>query len=209
MTSFVTNFSKPPKTNAIVHRVCTYRITLHVALFIIFTDKPSEQYERFILHPMRSLTGVGLLVNVIDAFDECNKRKEILNVLAKGEFPDNIRFIITTRAEQDIMKSLRDKPHVLMLDLNAMGAGTIFGDIKTYAHHRLDRHMFTDMEIDQFVSKAGALFQWAATACSYICNDDEQAGVDPRECFMDIMLKGSDLWCSICTKIIYHVMCVR
>jgi hypothetical protein len=128
---------------------------------------------------MRSLTGIGLLVNVVDAFDECDKRKRILEVLAKGEFPDNIRFIITTRAEEDIMTLLVDKPHVVTLDLNELGASTIFGDIKTYAHCRLNRRMFNDVEIDEFVSKADGLFQWAATACNYICNDDGKAGIDP------------------------------
>jgi hypothetical protein len=149
---------------------------------------------------MRSLTGVGLLVNVVDAFDECNKRKSILEVLSQGDFPDNIRFIITTRAEKDVMDSLGDKPHIMTLDLNELGAGAINGDIKAYAHSHLDRHMFSDVEIDRFVLKAGGLFQWAALACSYICNDDGQAGIDPREHFRLIMSKGSNL------DAIYHTI---
>jgi hypothetical protein len=148
---------------------------------------------------MRSLTGIGLLVNVVDAFDECDKRKRILEVLAKGKFPDNIRFIITTRAEEDIMTLLVDKPHVVMLDLNKLGASAIFGDIKTYTHCCLNRCMFNDVEIDEFVSKADGLFQWAATACNYICNDDGKAGIDPRECFSLILSKGSDLDALYCT----------
>jgi hypothetical protein len=142
---------------------------------------------------MRSLTGVGLLVNVVDAFDECDRRKKILEVLAKGQFPDNVRFIITTRAEADIRALLVDKPHVVPLDLNELGASAISGDIKTYAHCHLDRCMFRDVEIDELVSKADGLFQWAATACNYICNDDGKAGVDPRERFSLILSKGSDL----------------
>jgi hypothetical protein len=144
---------------------------------------------------MRSLMGVGPLVNMIDAFDECMsyRRKGILEVLSNGDFPDNLRFIITTCTEKDVMASLADKRHVLTLDLNKLGAGTIFSDIKTYTRHRLDRHRFRDVGIDEFVSKAGGLFQWAATACNYICHDNGTAGIDQQERFSLILSRCSDL----------------
>jgi hypothetical protein len=164
-------------------------------MFTILIDIPSDQYERFILNTMQSLAGIGLLINVIDAFDECERRKAVLDVLSKGVFPDNIRFIITTRAEKDIMASLKDQQHVLALDLNELGADVIKDDIKLYVHHRLDCHLFGDEQIEQFVVKANGLFQWAATACNYICNDDDdqEAGRDPQECFDLILSKSSNL----------------
>jgi hypothetical protein len=152
---------------------------------------------------MQSLTGIGLLIDLVDSFDECEKQKAILDVLPKGEFPDNVRFIITTRAEDDIMASLAAQPHVLALDLNEIGADVIFDDIRSYAHHQLDHHLFEDVQIEQFVVKANGLFQWAATACKYICNDDGKAGVNPQEHFDLILSKGSNL------DVLYHTILER
>jgi hypothetical protein len=149
---------------------------------------------------MLSLAGIDLGVNVIDAFDECQNRKSILKVLSEGELPANIRFIITTRAEEDVMASLEAKPRVFALDLNVLGADTVFNDITLYARHRLDHRLFGDGHIGQFVTKADGHFQWAATACNYISNDGRKAGADQQKRFDYILSKGADLnalYCAI------------
>ena len=64
---------------------------------------------------MQSLTGIGVFFIVIDAFDECDNQASILKVLSKQNFPENIRFIITTRAEGDIMGQLEGLPHVMFM----------------------------------------------------------------------------------------------
>ena len=78
---------------------------------------PSEQFKKFILEPMQSLMGVGIFVIVIDALDECDNQASILQVLCEQKLPENMRFIITTRPEGDIMGQLKDCSHVLLCDV--------------------------------------------------------------------------------------------
>src|SRR5271156_565362 len=122
---------------------------------------------------MQSLTGVGVFVIVIDAFDECDNQASILKVLSKQNFPENIRFIITTRAEGNIMRQLQGLSHVLLCDVHEASKEMILDDIKSYISVRFaDAGLsFTNHDIDKLAIKAAGLFQWAATACNYITED--------------------------------------
>ena len=170
-----------------------------VLILIASLDSPSEQYEKFLLQPMCALTGIGVVINVIDALDECDSqgRKGILEVLSKGELPENVHFIITTRPENDIMTSLQGKPHVLVQEVNEMAKESLSRDIKTYIHNQFDSAMpricLPDSQIEQLVFQADGLFQWAATACHYICNTDQQAGANPQGRLTFILSKGTSL----------------
>jgi len=137
---------------------------------------------------MQSLTGIGVFVNVIDAFDECDNCSSILNILSKGGFPENVYFIITTHPEEDIMAKLQNCPHVLLQDVNKLTEHTIYKDIKSYIHHQLTvSHLtFSETEIEQLTKKADGLFQWAATACNYIT--ECKAGADYKNHFDSILL---------------------
>src|SRR5271156_7251829 len=100
---------------------------------------------------MQSLTGVGVFVIVIDAFDECDNQASILGVLSKQNFPENIRFIITTRAESDIMGELQALSHVLLCDVHEASKEMILDDIKSYISVRFTDAtlLFTDDDIDK------------------------------------------------------------
>ena len=154
---------------------------------------PSEQYEAFICQPMHALTGIGIIIIVIDAFDECTNRESILKILSNGKLPGNVHFIITTRPEEDIMTSLQDKPHVLVQEVNGIAKESVSRDVKTYINDEFARARISlhDSEIEQLTSKADGLFQWAATACHYIC--DKKAGSNPQERFSFILSKGTTL----------------
>jgi hypothetical protein len=58
-------------------------------------------------------------------------------------------------------------------------------DIATYIHNELrDVNAFREAEyqtqLSALIRRAETSFQWAATACRFICNDSD-AGVDPRD----------------------------
>lgn len=141
---------------------------------------PSEQYEEFILEPMQSLACIGEIIIVIDALDECDDRSSILNILAKGDFPENIRFIITTRPEADIM-ILSNSPHVLVWEVNDPAAASIIQDVQSYIkdHLKTSKFRFSETDVVQLAHKADGLFQWAATACAYLT--EGKAGFNPRK----------------------------
>ena len=139
---------------------------------------------------MQSLTGVGIFVIVIDAFDQCDNQASILKVLFQQNFPENIRFIITTRVEGNIMGQLQLQglSHVLLCDVHEASKETvILDDIKSYITVRFTdaEQSFTEHDIDRLAIKAAGLFQWAATACNYIT--EYIAGADPRNRFNSVL----------------------
>ena len=136
---------------------------------------------------MQSLTGVGVFVIVIDALDECDNQASILKVLSKQNFPENIRFVITTRAEGNIMSQLQGLSHVLLCDVHEASKEMILDDIKSYisVHFADAEQSFTDHDIEKLAIKAAGLFQWAATACDYIT--EYIAGADPRIRFDSVL----------------------
>ena len=150
---------------------------------------------------MQSLTGVGVFVIVIDAFDECDNQASILKVLSKQNFPENIRFIITTRAESNIMGQLQGLSHVLLCDVYEASKEMILDDIKSYISGRFAdaKQSFTDHDIDKLAIKAAGLFQWAATACNYIT--EHIAGANRRKCF-DSVLSFDDGLDSLYTSVL-------
>jgi len=153
-----------------------------------------EQFNEFILKPMQSLTGTSIFVNVIDALDECDNRSSILDILSKEKnCPENVYFIITTRPEEDIMNKLQECPHVLFQDISKLIEHTVYKDIKSYIQHRLSgSHLhFAKPEIEQLTQKADGLFQWAATACSYLV--ERKAGVNYKNCLKSVLSSHAGL----------------
>ena len=164
-----------------------------ILILTSFSESPLEQYNKFILQPMLALTGIGVIINVIDAFDECDNRESILKILSDGKFPENVHFIITTRPEKDIMASLQGRPHVLAQEVNEIAKDSVSRDVRSYIHDQFSRANISlyDTEIEQLAFKADTLFQWAATACHYIC--DQKAGANPQERLSFILSKGTGL----------------
>ena len=142
---------------------------------------------------MQSLTGVGVFVVVIDALDECDSHTRILQVLSKQKLPENICFIITTRPEGNIMDQLQGLSHVLLCDVHATSQEMIFYDIKSYISDRFagSKLSFTDDDIEKLATKAGGLFQWAATACNYIT--EYTAGANHKKRFTSVLLFDAGL----------------
>jgi hypothetical protein len=159
----------------------------------LILGSPSEQFSKFIVEPMQSLTGIGVFVIVIDALDECDDQASILWVLSKQKLPENIRFIITTRPEGNIMSQLQGLSHVLLCDVHATSIGMVFDDIKSYISDRFaePKLSFTDDDIENLATKAAGLFQWAATACNYIT--EYTAGANHQKRFNSVLLFDTGL----------------
>ncbi|KAG9313821.1 hypothetical protein JVU11DRAFT_4586 [Chiua virens] len=82
---------------------------------------PSEHIERLIVRPGRALHTIGPLVVVVDALDESgdrDARHQLLVALSKHiterNLPTNLRFLITTRPESDILAALSSSSHVAL-----------------------------------------------------------------------------------------------
>jgi hypothetical protein len=127
---------------------------------------PLEQYEKFICEPLKALQFTNKIVIVIDALDECDDRREILKALSRNGMPSEIRIIVTTRPEYDIMNILGSQPHVQQRHLRLDEPG-IEDDILIYFTSQFEDAGVSlgTKEISELTQKAGGLFQWASTAC--------------------------------------------
>jgi hypothetical protein len=158
---------------------------------------PLEQYEKFICEPFKAIQLANKIVIVIDALDECDDRREILKALSRDEIPSEIRVIVTTRPEYDIMKALGTRPHIQGRHLRLDEPG-IENDILMYFTSQFDdacASLGTE-EISKLTDKAGGLFQWASTACRYIANQPSgagtrRAGTNERQRY-ETILSGDD-----------------
>jgi len=157
------------------------------------SQSPMEQIQKLIIEPTRYLDAIGPLVIVIDALDESGDqagRRQLLGAISKqiaeNALPTNLRFLITTRPENDILTALRPGPHVVCKQMSDIPQHIVDGDIEKFIHHSL--HKYTELEscwpdkewCRLLVHHSQHLFQWASTACHFI--DGEGAvGLDPRE----------------------------
>jgi energy-coupling factor transporter ATP-binding protein EcfA2 len=84
------------------------------------STSPLEQLERFIIEPSKHLDPIGPLIVVIDALDECGdplSRQPLLRAISKqvseNALPRNLRLLITTRPESDILSALPSGPYLV------------------------------------------------------------------------------------------------
>jgi hypothetical protein len=140
-----------------------------------------EQYEKLICEPLKSLNWIDKIVVVIDALDECDDYEEILKALSMNNMPANIRIIVTTRPECDILERLKPHTHILFRPLELTEAG-IEDDIHKYFASQFKESEVLPLgviDISLLTLKANGLFQWASTACRYITNQPNGTGRRP------------------------------
>jgi hypothetical protein len=115
------------------------------------------------------------IVIVIDALEESGveTRKHLLRILA-GKQPDvsqitglprNLRFIVTSRPEPDIMAEFKDVPHIKHKSMDET-LESAQGDIRIYVSEELPD--FKDWQLTALAQRADGLFEWARLACEYI-----------------------------------------
>ncbi|KAG6374160.1 hypothetical protein JVT61DRAFT_4810 [Boletus reticuloceps] len=145
------------------------------------STSPSRQLEKLIIEPSQHLRTIGPLVIVIDALDESGDsagRRQLLQALstqiANNNLPTNLRFLITTRPESDILAALPPGPQIVHKQMSDIPDNVVDGDIYKFIRHSL--HQYTELESSWpneewcwlLVRHSQHLFQWASTACSFI-----------------------------------------
>ena len=115
------------------------------------SPSPSEQIERLIVEPSAHLDAIGPLVIVIDALDEsgsADDRRQLLDVLSRHlterKLPSNLRFLIASRPEEDIVDTLSTCSPVVCKHLGDVPDAVIDEDIERFIHHSL--HQCAELE---------------------------------------------------------------
>jgi hypothetical protein len=153
------------------------------------TSVPSVQFKSFILGPAQGLTTVGPTVIVIDALDESGdqkSRRSLLSVLGNeaAELPSNLRLLVTSRTEEDILDALLGKKHVLLKSIKEIDPNSADNDIFIFVQDQLGHilaleHKWPNKDWCRLlVEKSEGHFQWASTACRFVKGDGKY-GRDP------------------------------
>ncbi|THG93580.1 hypothetical protein EW026_g7692 [Hermanssonia centrifuga] len=168
---------------------------------IRMTQDLSLQFENLIAKPLKSIVLSGPVLVVIDALDECGDagtREQLLSILktCADNFPPNLRLLITTRPEDDILTHLQDAPHILIWRLDNISSSIETSeDIRLYTHYHLISSRKPKLDgIDdeccrRLVTMSQGLFQWASVACSQIIGTGKP-GLTARERY-ELLVKGS------------------
>lgn len=141
-----------------------------------------EQFETLFAAPFAKL---GLrnhpILIVIDALDESDDPKEAVELIRlihhhSSLFPTNVKFLVTCRPENAILRSLESKPwQKADLDL----APDVNTDLARFLQHACQQirqeHDLSDSwpsseDIEQLVRMSQGLFQWARTVVTYVGN---------------------------------------
>ncbi|CCA73665.1 related to NACHT and WD40 domain protein-Penicillium marneffei [Serendipita indica DSM 11827] len=125
-----------------------------------------HQFTKLIEEPLRLANTT--IVLVIDAVDECNKemRRELLNLLVeKVSSMANLKLLITSRPETDIIAILQGKAIVRGMHFKMHGKEdqSNLDDITAYVNRHLFR-LLTMSQRQQLVQRSNGLFIWITTA---------------------------------------------
>ncbi|GJJ11003.1 hypothetical protein Clacol_005232 [Clathrus columnatus] len=151
------------------------------------------QWKNFILEPLNTISEIstGPILIIVDALDECgnpSSRHDFLKVLETEltSLPDNIRFLITSRPENDIVLSfnkLQSQVRTKMMDIIPEFESK--RDIFTYFKANLDS--FEDSQLMHLVELSQGLFQWAYLASQFLNGLGNSAGLTITERYEDLV----------------------
>ncbi|GJJ12679.1 hypothetical protein Clacol_006923 [Clathrus columnatus] len=136
------------------------------------------QFEELIIKPSKTVNTIGPVVIIIDGLDESGDRSEravLLELLFKrcSEFPQNFRFIVTSRPESDV-EEWCEHPNVFCKLMADIGLDETTKDIQRYISSRLfhvGNTLDDELDVDwrmRLANRAEGLFQWASTVCNVI-----------------------------------------
>ena len=166
------------------------------------STSPLEQVKRLIIEPSKHLHVVGPLVIVIDALDESGdsaSRKQLMQAITlqfnEDNLPTNLRFLITTRPENDILAAFSHVSHLVHKQMSDISDQTVDEDIEKFVSHSLCQVPELECSWPRgewyrvLVHHSQHLFQWARTACEFI--HGKGYGLDPGE-RLDVLVKGGN-----------------
>lgn len=162
-------------------------------------DEPLDsQFTRLIVEPLSSFPSLqmeGPIVMVIDALDECDKRRHLLSVLTSDSerLPPFIKVIITSRDEPDIRIAFTAKHHILekMLEIHDLDTAANLSKFFLHRFQQIHDGVYGQTlpepwpmpdAINKLEQHAGGFFIWASTVCNFIEGDggiiDHQAQLE-------------------------------
>ncbi|PSR97287.1 hypothetical protein PHLCEN_2v4350 [Hermanssonia centrifuga] len=162
------------------------------------THDLEEQFDHFILEPLKKIYFSGPVLIVIDALDECgdlNEQEKLARLLASRakEFPPNLRILITSRAESHIIQKFKGETNVVIRYMD--NVDSTLADIRSYVHFRLIddcKPKLADIDewhCDKLTEASQGLFQWASVACTQIAT--WTAGRAPSETYRRLFNSAS------------------
>ncbi|GJJ09790.1 hypothetical protein Clacol_004014 [Clathrus columnatus] len=151
------------------------------------------QWKNFIFEPLNAISEVstGPILIIMDALDECgnpSSRQDLLKVLETDimSLPTNVRFLITSRLENDIMLTLNKlQPHIRTKMMDTIPEFESRRDILTYFKANLDS--FGDAQLMHLVWLSQGLFQWAYLALQFLNGLGKSAGLTVTERYEDLV----------------------
>jgi hypothetical protein len=154
-----------------------------------------DQFNHFILAPLSDLPMIGPTVVVIDALDECGDPtalSSLFSLLHKelSQLPLNLRIILTSRPENDIMDVFQnhDLVTIMAMDDEAYSA-EISADIHMYVQHKLKGydgnllHGITMDMVGKVQELSEGLFQFAFVLCTELVSPAHHGGKSIKERF--------------------------
>lgn len=172
----------------ISHELASLRPAFRSSLMRSLSEDPrvsdsmdiERQWEKLFVRPAQSLADYGPVLVIIDAFDECGSRdykprRNLLSILTTRahELPTNIRLLVTSRPEPDIVQCLQ---HIDSVGLRRRAMSELShteSDISRYVDHRLvnektGRQSLTESQRRTVVERSEGYFQWAYLACEVL-----------------------------------------
>ncbi|KIJ52189.1 hypothetical protein M422DRAFT_243794 [Sphaerobolus stellatus SS14] len=156
-------------------------------------DDLNDQFEQLIASHFGNSSFIGRMLLVIDALDECDssQRSKFLELLRQSEtlkkFPGDIRILVTTRPDDDIIDSFHQCLHVRTLHLiDAVAHQSVTEDIYSFVHSELvvkprpPLRGIQDIHCREIAEKSQGLFQWTSTVCT-ILKAPQRGGKKPLE----------------------------
>jgi hypothetical protein len=158
------------------------------------------QFDKLLVEPLLELSDdEPPIIIILDAFDECGNaecRAVLMALLAKEStrLPAFIRFLITSRAENDIRTALMAQPHVIVHEIDISSERNC-EDILSFVRnqmaairaksppHQMAPDWPGETALQAMAERASGLFVWASTACRFIDAHHPQRR-------LDILLRG-------------------
>ncbi|GJJ10647.1 hypothetical protein Clacol_004874 [Clathrus columnatus] len=155
------------------------------------------QWNKFISEPLRTISefSTGPILIVIDGLDESGdpiSRRELLKILEKeiSSLPVNIRILITSRPEQDILLTFQNsqsQSYIRSKMMNNIPETETNRDILTYFKTTLKEESFGDAQLKRLVDLSQGLFQWAYLASEFLTGLGNGAGSTINERYDDLI----------------------
>ncbi|KIK45029.1 hypothetical protein CY34DRAFT_574316, partial [Suillus luteus UH-Slu-Lm8-n1] len=159
-----------------------------------------QQWQKLLIEPLKKSsgsTGEPILI-MIDALDESGRvetRRDLLRILAGKhpnpavpkitDLPGNFRFIVTSRALDDINDEFQGVQNIRRISMDDIPTALAERDIHAYISKELEGRGFEDREFAALAKKADGLFEWARLACGFI--KERHLGLSPIDCYNEVV----------------------